>query len=349
VPARLGALAVRYGCELRGDPELLVDRVASLSQATPGAIAFLANSAYRSQLMQTGASAVILAAEDAANCPVAALISPEPYLMFARIATELHPAPPIRPGVSGAAHVHAGTRIPESCEVQPGAVIEEGAVLGERVRIGANAVIGPAVRIGDDTRIMAGAVLYREVRVGRRCLVHAGAVIGADGFGMARDAAGGWVKIPQLGTVVLGDDVEVGANTTIDRGAIGDTEIGDGVKLDNQIQIGHNCVIGRHTAIAAMVGIAGSTRVGERCMIGGQVGIVGHLRIADDVTIAAAASVITSLEKAGVYGGAIPAQELPRWRRNAIRFGQLDELAKAVRKLGKRAPDAVDGKPGDET
>jgi UDP-3-O-[3-hydroxymyristoyl] glucosamine N-acyltransferase len=208
-------------------------------------------------------------------------------------------------------------------------------------------VIGPGVGIGDDTRIMAAAVLYRGVRVGRRCLIHSGAVIGADGFGMARDSTGSWIKIPQLGTVVIGDDVEVGANTTIDRGAIGDTEIGDGVKLDNQIQIGHNCVIGRHTAIAAMAGIAGSTRVGERCMIGGKVGIVGHIRIADDVTVAAGANVLASLERAGVYSGAIPADESRRWRRNAIRFGQLDALAKAVRRLGPRAPRAGEDETDD--
>jgi UDP-3-O-[3-hydroxymyristoyl] glucosamine N-acyltransferase len=349
VPARLGALAVRYGCELRGDPDLVVDRVATLSQASTGAVTFLANSAYRGQLAQTGATAVILSAEDAANCPVAALIAPNPYLMFAQIATELHPPPPLRPGVSPAAHVANGVVVPNSCEVQPGAVVEEGAAFGERVRIGANAVIGAGTRIGDDTRIMAGAVLYRGIHVGRRCLIHSGAVIGADGFGMARDAGGSWIKIPQLGTVILGDDVEVGANTTIDRGAIGDTEICDGVKLDNQIQIAHNCVIGKHTAIAAMTGIAGSARVGDRCMIGGKVGILGHIRVADDAVIMAGAIVLASIDKAGVYGGSIPADDARKWRRNAIRFGQLDSIAKSVRKLEGILRHSAKDESGDAT
>lgn len=347
MPARLGALAIRYGCELRGDPNLIVDHVAPLSQAPPGSITFLANSAYRGQLLQTSATAVILAAEDAPDCPVAALVTPNPYLMFARIATDLHPPPPLRPGISEAAHVDRSVRVPASCEVHAGAVIEEGVALGERARIGANAVISAGASIGDDTTIYAGVVIYSGVRVGRRCVIHSGAVIGADGFGMARDAGGSWIKIPQLGTVVIGDDVEVGANSTIDRGAIGDTEIGDGVKLDNQIQIGHNCVIGDHTAVAAMVGIAGSTRVGARCMIAGQVGIVGHVRIADDVTITAAAIVLNSLEKPGVYSGALPATEARRWRRNMVRFSQLDALAKTVRKFSSAGEQAPDGEPDD--
>jgi UDP-3-O-[3-hydroxymyristoyl] glucosamine N-acyltransferase len=180
---------------------------------------------------------------------------------------------------------------------------------------------------------MAGAVLYERVRVGRRCLIHAGAVIGADGFGIAREATGAWTKVPQLGTVVIGDDVEVGANTTIDRGAIDDTVIGNGVKLDNQIQLGHNVVIGAHTAIAGMAGVAGSARIGARCVIGGAAAIGGHLSIADDVVISGGARVTHSIDKSGIYGGILPADEAVRWRKNAVRFGQLDELARRVRKL----------------
>ena len=172
-----------------------------------------------------------------------------------------------------------------------------------------------------------------RVRVGRRCLVHSGAVIGADGFGIAREATGAWTKVPQLGTVVIGDDVEVGANTTIDRGAIEDTVIGDGVKLDNQIQIGHNVVLGEHTAIAGMAGVAGSARIGARCIIGGDAAINGHIVVADDVVIAGGAQVTHSIDRPGIYGGVIPADEAVRWRKNAVRFGHLDELARRVRKL----------------
>jgi len=329
----LGVLAVRHGCELRGDPGTVVDHVATLAAAKEGALAFLANPLYRSQLAATKATAVVLAAQHIDACPASCLVSENPYLTYARIAAELHPPAPPQPGVIPGAHVAERCTVPRSCRVEAGAVVGAATVLGERVFVGANAVVSAACEVGDDTRIMAGAILYDHVRVGRRCLIHSGAVIGADGFGIAREASGAWTKVPQLGAVVIGDDVEVGANTTIDRGAIEDTVIGHGVKLDNQIQLGHNVVIGDHTAIAGMVGIAGSARIGARCIIGGYAGIGGHLTIADDVVIGGGAQVTRSIDRPGIYGGAIPADEAARWRKNAVRFGQLDELAKRIQKL----------------
>jgi UDP-3-O-[3-hydroxymyristoyl] glucosamine N-acyltransferase len=332
----LGGLAVRHGCELRGDPDAVVERVATLASAGPGAVTFLANALYRSQLRSTQASAVILAQEDAADCPVAALVCPNPYLAYARIAADLHPPAPLRPGVDASARIGEGCRVPPSCQVDAGAVLEPGVRLGERVHVGANTVLGAGCGIGDDTRILPGVVLYAGVHVGQRCLLHSGVVLGADGFGIARGPSGAWLKVPQLGGVSIGNDVEIGANTTIDRGAIGDTVIGDGVKLDNQIQIGHNVSIGNHTAIAAMTGVSGSTRIGARCMIGGSVGFAGHITIADDVVITARSNVTHSIGRPGLYSGAVPADEARRFRKNAVRFGQLDELARRLRELERR-------------
>ncbi len=340
----LGMLAVRHGCELRGDPATAVDHVATLAAAQAGAIAFLANPQYRPQLAVTRASAVVLAAGDADACPVACLVSGNPYLTYARVAAELHPLTPLRAGIAAGAHLADGCRLAGNCQVETGAVIGPGAVLGERVFIGANAVVGAGCAVGDDTRIMSGAILYDRVRVGRRCLLHSGAIIGADGFGIAREPTGAWTKVPQLGTVVIGDDVEVGANTTIDRGAIDDTVIGDGVKLDNLIQIGHNVVIGAHTAIAGMAGVAGSAHIGARCIIGGDAKINGHVTLADDVVIGGGAQVAHSIDRPGIYGGVIPADEAGRWRKNAVRFGRLDELARRLQKLEAALADPPESK-----
>lgn len=337
----LGALAVRHGCVLHGDPDLVVDRIGTLRDADSRAVAFLANPAYRAQLAGTAAGAVILTDRDVSACPSAALVTRDPYVVFARIARELHPGPPLRPGVHPAALVGPDSLVPESCEVGAGAIIGTGVSLGERVFIGSGAVVGDGTRIGDDCRIMAGAIIYAAVVLGPRCLVHAGAVLGADGFGFARDRDGSYVKVPQLGTVRVGADVEIGANTTIDRGAIGDTVLADGVKLDNQIQVGHNVTIGAHTVIAAQTGISGSTTIGARCVIGGQVGVAGHICVADDVVIGGGANVTGSIRRAGIYGGGgTPADEIGRWRRNMVRFGQLDDLARRLRALERQLAGA---------
>lgn len=333
----LGRLAVRYGCELRGDPDRVVERVGTLASADSQSLAFLANRAYRSQLASTRAAAVILSAADAANCPVDALVAGDPYVVYARIAAELHPGPPAEPGVHPSAVVGSECRVPASCEVGAGVVLGRQVVLGERVVLGPRTVIGDRVRIGADSRLMPGVTLCADVRIGARCVLHPGVVVGSDGFGFAREREGNYVKVPQLGSVQVGDDVEIGANTTIDRGAIDDTVIGNGVKLDNQIQVGHNVRIGEHTVVAAQTGISGSTTIGARCTIGGQAGFAGHIVVADDVVIGGGTSVTGSIRSAGVYaGGGTPADTLQRWRRNMARFGQLDELAKRLRDVEKR-------------
>jgi len=330
----LGDIAVRFGCELHGDPDLEIRCVGTLAGAGNGAVSFLANSRYRPQLAATKATAVILRPADAAGCPVAALVAPDPYGVFAGVARELHPAPVPEPGIDAMAAIGAGAVVPGSCRIEAGVVIGTDVVLGERVWLEANAVIGARSVIGADTRILAGVVVCHEVEIGARCVIHPGAVIGSDGFGNARDTAGAWTKVPQVGGVVIGDDVEIGANTSVDRGAIEDTVIGPGARIDNLVQVGHNCRIGAHTAIAGMTGIAGSTRIGARCMIGGAVNFAGHLDVADDVAITGGTSVVKSIERPGVYGGiASSAEEAGKWRRNAVRFSQLDEMARRLARL----------------
>ena len=320
----LGELAVRFGLELDGDPDIRVSNVATLSQATPASVSFLANSRYRRSLAVTRAGAVVVSAADAKICPVAALVAPNPYLSYARIATLMHPQAETAPGVHPTAVVAPGARVAASAAVGPLAVIEEGAEIGERSVVGPGCVVQRAARLGADTRLVARVDLYPGVVLGDRVLVHAGAVIGADGFGFAPDR-GAWVKVPQVGGVRIGDDVEIGANTTVDRGAIGDTVVEEGAKLDNQIQVGHNVIIGAHTAIAACTGISGSTTIGRRCMIGGMVGFAGHLTIADDVVITGCTLVSASIREAGSYSSGMPAVPTRVWRRMVAHFRRFDD------------------------
>jgi UDP-3-O-[3-hydroxymyristoyl] glucosamine N-acyltransferase len=332
MPVRLAELAVRFGCELRGDPEVAVDRVATLADATPGSIAFLANPRYRRQLASTRASAVVLDAALAHECPVAALVHANPYAAFARIATLLHPPAAFAPGVHSAAIVEPGAEIAADSWIGAGCFVARGARVGARVFLGPGCMVLEDVAIGADSRCVASVTLCTGVRIGERCLLHPGSVIGADGFGQAPDA-GRYVKVPQLGSVVIGDDVEIGANTTIDRGTIGDTVIEDGVRIDNLVQIGHNVRIGAHTVIAGCVGISGSTTLGQRCMIGGMVGIAGHLTVCDDVAVTGKTMVSASIHRPGMYSGTLHAEETRVFRRNAARFRQLDELARRLRRL----------------
>jgi len=323
----LGELAVRFALELRGDPQCRVSHVATLAQGTPGSLSFLADSRHRRELATTRASAVVLAPADAPACPVAALVTENPRLAFAHMAALLYPEPNCAPGIHPTAVVAMGVRIPESATVGALAVIEEDVLLGERSWIGPGCIVQRGARVGEDTRLVARVNLYAGVELGARCLVHAGAVIGADGFGFALDG-GSWVKIPQVGSVRIGDDVEIGANTTVDRGAIGDTVIGEGAKLDNQIQVGHNVSIGAHTAIAACTGISGSTKIGERCMVGGMVGFAGHLTIADDVVITGCSLVSASIREPGSYSSGMPAVPTRAWRRMVAhlrRFGEKEQ------------------------
>ena len=319
----LGELAVRFGLTLRGEPELKVRSVATLSRAGAGSLSFLANSRYRRQLEITGATAVLISAEDEGDCPVAALIHPNPYLVYARIAALLHPQVPRTPGRHPSAVISSRARIAASAEIGPLAVIEEDAQIGERVSIGPGCVVQRGARVGDDSALVSRVNLYPGVTLGRRCILHAGAVVGADGFGFAQNS-GSWVKVPQVGSVRIGDDVEIGANTTIDRGAIDDTVVENGVKLDNQIQVGHNVVIGAHTAIAGCTGISGSTVIGQRCMIGGMVGLAGHLTIVDDVVVTGCSLVSASIKKPGSYSSGMPTVETRLWRRMVAHLRRLD-------------------------
>jgi len=323
MPATLAELAGRFDCELRGDGDTIVAGVGTLTGAGADAITFLANPLYRKQLQTTRAAAVIIEPRLVEHCPVAALVSDNPYAAYARIAGFLCRKPAHSAGVHPSAVIAADVALGENVYVGPNVTIESGARLATDVSIDAGAVIGPDVRIGPGTRIESRAVLMRDTQIGARCVVHAGAVIGSDGFGFAREDAR-WLAVPQLGRVTIADDVDIGANTTIDRGTIEDTVIEEGVKLDNLIQIGHNVRIGAHTAMAAMVGIAGSARIGARCMIGGAVVIVGHVSICDDVMVTFHSSVLRSITEPGTYSSGIDADVASRWRRNAARLRKLD-------------------------
>jgi len=331
----LAELAALVGAEVRGDVACRVERVASLQSATAGAVTFLGNPKYRKYLAGTRASAVILGPEDAGACPVTALVSGNPYLAYARTAALFPPPPAVPGGRHPSAVVADSAQVDPSAWIGPGAVIEEGVMIAVGVFIGPGCVIGRGCCIGEDSRLVARVTLCHGTLVGRRTLIHPGAVVGADGFGLARDGEA-WVKVPQLGRVRIGDDVEIGANTTIDRGALEDTVIHDGAKLDNQIQIAHNVEIGEHTAIAACVGISGSTRVGRNCTLGGGVGLAGHLEFADNVAITGQSLVTRSFLEPGLYSGNLPATPNREWRKNVARFRHLDEMWRRLKDLEKR-------------
>ncbi|HEX6928246.1 MAG TPA: UDP-3-O-(3-hydroxymyristoyl)glucosamine N-acyltransferase [Gammaproteobacteria bacterium] len=337
----LAELAELAGAQRRGPADLVVRGVATLSAAGANDISFLANPKYRDQLKRSRAGAVILSEDDAAGWPGAALVTSNPYLVFARVAACFSPAGSVAPGIHPGAVVEDGALVSESATIAAGAWIGRGARIGEGVYVGPNCTLEAGARVGGGTRLVANVVLGRDVTLGRRCLLHPGVVIGADGFGQARDGER-WEKVPQLGSVRIGDDVEIGANTTIDRGALEDTVVEDGVKLDNQIQVAHNVHIGEHTAIAGCTAIAGSTTIGRRCMIAGGVGIAGHLEIADDVTVLAMTLVTHSIREKGIYSGSHPMEDVKSWRRNSARIRQLDELARRVRQLEKRLEKGED-------
>jgi len=330
----LGELATRFGCELVGDPDSAVTHVATLANAGPRSLSFLANPAYRAELAVTRAGAVVVRADDADACPVPALISHDPYETYARIAGVLHPPASFPPGIHESAIVSGSATVSASAHVAARAVIGDGAIVADGAGIGPGAVVGPRCRVGESSRLHANVTLVEDVRIGKRCIVHPGAVIGCDGFGNARSDTG-WVKVPQIGGVEIGDDVEIGANTTIDRGSIEDTVIGNGVRLDNLIQIAHNVRIGEHTVMAAQSGVSGSTVIGKRCMFAGQSGLVGHITICDDVVIGGATMVSKDIREPGFYTASFPAEKDRDWKRKVARFRRLDDLAQRVANLEK--------------
>jgi len=329
----LGDLATRFGLELRGDANHILDGVGTLISAGATQLAFLANEAYRSHLVTTRAGAVVLRAAAAAECPVNCLITSDPYLAFARMAQLFDQRPAAPAGIHPAAVIDEAAVVGAGVSVGPCAVIGAGSTVGDGCMIGPGCVIDAGVQIGANCRLAANVTLMSGVKLGRRVIVHPGAVIGADGFGIAF-AGDRWEKVPQLGGVTIGDDCEIGANTTIDRGAIDDTVLEEDVRVDNLVQIAHNVRVGAHTAIAGCVGIAGSARIGRYCLLGGGCGITGHIDVADRVTVSAFSSVFKSIREEGsTWSSSIPARPIRAWQRNLAQLNRLDRLSGRVQEL----------------
>ncbi len=332
---QLSEIAERIGAELHGESSLLVEGVAPLHHAKVDQLSFLSSSRYESQLNSTAAAAVILHPDQQQKFGGNCLLMEDPYLGYARAAALFHPFIPAQTGIHPSATVDSDARIAEGVSIGPQSVIMSGVEIGVGAYIGPGCVISKGVQIGEESRLMANVSLMEGTVLGKACIVHPGAVLGSDGFGFANDG-GKWVKIPQLGRVVVGDRVEIGANTTIDRGALEDTVIEDGVKIDNLVHIAHNVQIGEDSAMAAMVGIAGSTQVGAGCTLGGQVGIVGHLEIAAGTHCTARTLVTHSIKEAGVYSSATTADENRKWRRNSVQFRKLNESIQRLRTVEKK-------------
>ena len=332
----LSTLAEQLGLAWRGDGDTLISSVSTLQHGCEGELGFLANAAYRKYLPETKLSAVVLTEHDADTCPVATLISANPYADYARAVRLLYPPQPVSPGVHETAIVETGAQVDPSASIGPNVVIAAGACIGRRVCLGPGCMVDANVVIGDDSHLVANVTVLAKARIGCRVTIQPGAVIGSEGFGIAA-VDDGWQKVPQLGSVRIGDDVDIGANTTIDRGALEDTVIEEGVRIDNQVQVAHNVFIGAHTAIAGCVGISGSARIGRYCRLAGGVGIVGHLEIADRVTITGMSMVTRSITREGTtWSAGTPLMENTDWRRNAVRMKQLDSLSKRLANLEKK-------------
>ena len=332
MPYTLHEIAQVVGAELRGDKDCMISGIATLHNARQGDLSFLANLRYRKYLKTTGASAVILTPAAVGDCRINALITAEPYYAYALAAEYMYPREPTPAAIHASAVISDSAVISNSAFIGANTFIGRDAKIGDRAYIGPGCVIEEGVSIGADTRLTANISVCKGVTVGLRTIIHPGVILGADGFGIANHG-GKWLKIPQIGGVRIGNDVELGANTTIDRGALEDTVIEDGVKIDNQVQIGHNTRVGEHTAIAGCCAIAGSVSIGKRCMIGGQSAIAGHIEITDDVIITGMSGVSNSIKSPGMYSSGLPVTENKLWRKNTARFKQLDELARKILRL----------------
>lgn len=333
----LGEIVERFGGQLIGDPNVTIKQVATLEKAGPRHLSFLTQGKYRSQLFKTRAAAVVLGQEDRDATRLPRIVSDNPYAYFARVSTCLNPLPKLEPGIHPTAVIENSASIAESANV--GAFV----YLGKNATVGANAIIQAGCYVGDNVSIGRKTLFYPRVTIYHDCLIgdevilHSGVVIGSDGFGIAMHK-GRWLKIPQIGRAIIGDQVEIGANTTVDRGALDDTVIEEGAKLDNQIQVGHNVRIGAHTAIAGCAGIAGSAKIGRYCKIGGGAIILGHLEIADHVDISAGTMITKSIDKAGAYTAAYPFAPHREWLKNSAHLRHLDDLVKKIRNLEKAKP-----------
>ncbi|ASJ96203.1 UDP-3-O-(3-hydroxymyristoyl)glucosamine N-acyltransferase [Shewanella marisflavi] len=330
----LREIATHLNAEVKGDDTLVVHRVATLEKAQEGEISFLANAKYQSQLAGTSASAVLLSPKMAEQFDGNAVILNDPYVGFARVAQLLDTTPKAAEAIHATAVVDPSAQLGEGVAIGANAVIGANVILGENVQIGPGCVIGQDVIIGSNTILWANVTLYHDVHLGTDCIVHSGTVIGSDGFGYANER-GQWVKIPQTGGVRIGNRVEIGSSTSIDRGALDHTEIHDGVIIDNQVQIAHNVIIGENTALAGSSTFAGSCTIGKYCIIGGCSAVAGHLSIADGTHISGGTNVTSVIREPGVYSSATIAMENKLWRRNTVRFRQLDELFQRVNKLEK--------------
>lgn len=330
----LKALVEKLGGDLVGE-NANIDRVASIANAQAGSITFITDNKYRKSLADTKASAVILAEENRAYSKLPCIVTNNPYAYFAEVSALLNPKLPTSAGVHKSATVDVGSTISSTCSVGANAVIGQHVHLADDVVIGAGCYVGDHVVIGKNTQLQANVTIYANCIIGESCNIAAGTVIGADGFGYANQQ-GAWVKIPQVGRVLIGNNVDIGANTTVDRGALDDTIIENGVKLDNLIQIGHNCIIGEHTVIAGCVGIAGSAKIGKYCKIGGAAMILGHLEIADDVTISPGTMITRSLKKSDTYTALMPFQTHEDWLKTAASLRHLDELTDRLKQLEKQ-------------
>lgn len=337
----LGLLAEYLGAELSGDANYPVESVATLAQAQPNQLSFLSNTKYQSYLASCVAGVVILSPKDAVAWQGNALIVRNPYLAYAKAAALLHPPVQAVVGVHSSACIDGSALIAVDVSIAAGVVIGKDVRIGAGCVIGANTVIDRGVVMGQNCWIGPNVTILHDCILGNEVVVESGTVIGSEGFGWAKDGEC-WVKVPQLGRVVIGDRVSIGANTCLDRGAIEDTVIESGVKLDNHIQISHNVVIGANTAMAGSSGVAGSTKVGQRCTIAGMAGVAGHLSIADDVHITAMTLVSHSIHESGVYSGNLPVDDNAQWRKNVARFRQLDAMAKRLKQLEKRCPELTE-------
>lgn len=329
----LAELANRLGARLNGDGERIVTGLATLSEAGPDDITFLANKAYLKYLADTRAAAVLLHPDHVDDCPTSSLALANPYLGYAELSHLFDPlAARNVPGIHPSAVVSDQATVGAGVQIGPQVVIEDGVWLGAGVIVGPGSVVGANSEVGEASRLHANVTVCHGVIIGKRAILHSGCVIGGDGFGFAHDGQC-WHKIAQLGGVIMGDDVEVGSCSSIDRGALGDTFIEDDVKIDSQVQIAHNVQIGEHSALAGCVGIAGSTKVGRHCMLGGGVGLSGHLTICDGVQVTGMSLVTNSIHEPGVYSSGTGAMDNAQWRKNAVRFKQLDEIAKRLVRL----------------
>jgi len=334
MPIKLGELAAQFDCELVGDPDRLIDNVAGLQNAGPTSLSFLSNPKFRTQLAGTRAAAVVVRAEDVEDSPTASLVSDNPYADYARMAAVIHPPPRYTPGIDATAAVSATAQISPTAHIAANVSIGDRSIIADNAYVGPGTVIGPDCNVGNDCRLVANVTLVRDVKLGLRGILHPGVVVGADGFGNAM-TPDGWVKVPQLGGVRIGNDVEIGANTTVDCGAIDDTVIEDGVRIDNLCHIGHNVHIGAHTAVAGMSGISGSATIGKRCLLAGQSGIVGHITVCDDVVVSGKAVISKDITEPGVYAGTFTAEPVREWNRKVARFRRLGQLIERVSKLEK--------------